>query len=75
VALLAAGASELYARVRRQDSPIPLTGVRIARKIMFFDASKAVRELHLPQTPVEEALREAVEWFWAHGYAPRKGGV
>ncbi|MEE8241879.1 MAG: dihydroflavonol 4-reductase, partial [candidate division NC10 bacterium] len=43
--------------------------------IMFFDASKAVRELHLPQTPVEEALREAVEWFWAHGYAPRKGGV
>ncbi|MFQ5882817.1 MAG: hopanoid-associated sugar epimerase [Candidatus Methylomirabilales bacterium] len=73
VAFLAAGASELFARVRRQDSPIPLTGVRMARKIMFFDASKAFRELHLPQTPVEEALREAVEWFWAHGYAPRKG--
>lgn len=75
VALLAAGSSELYARVRRQDPQIPLTGVRMARKIMFFDASKAIRELHLPQTPVEDALREAVEWFWAYGYAPRKGGV
>ena len=30
---------------------------------MFFDASKAVRELGLPQTPVELALAEAVAWF------------
>ncbi len=75
VALLAAGASELYARIRRKDPHIPLTGVRMARKTMFFDASKAIRDLQLPQTPVEEALREAVEWFWAHGYAPRKGKV
>ena len=73
VALLAAGASELYARVCGQDPQIPLTGVRMARKIMFFDASKAIRELHFPQTPVEDALRDAVEWFWVHGYAPRKG--
>lgn len=73
VALLAAGASELYARVSRQDPQIPLTGVRMARKMMFFNSSKAIRELHFPQTPVEDALRDAVEWFWAHGYASRKG--
>jgi dihydroflavonol-4-reductase len=35
---------------------------------MFFDPSKAVRELGLPQTPVEEPLARAVEWFRAHGY-------
>lgn len=73
VALLAAGVSELYARMRHQDPQIPLTGVRMARKMMFFDSSKAIRELHVPQTPVQDALRDAVEWFWAHGYAPRKG--
>jgi hypothetical protein len=44
----------------------------MARKKMFFDAGKAVRELGLPQTPVEEALERAVRWFGDHGYA-RKG--
>lgn len=73
VAFVAACASELYARLGRHEPQIPLTGVRMARKMMFFDSSKAIRELQLPQTPVEEALREAVEWYWTHGYAPRKG--
>jgi len=44
--------------------------VRMARKRMYFSADKAVRELTLPQTPVEQALRDAVDWFVAHGYAP-----
>jgi dihydroflavonol-4-reductase len=42
----------------------------MARKRMYFSADKAVRELTLPQTPVEQALRDAVDWFVAHGYAP-----
>lgn len=73
VALLAGCASEGYARLVHRDPQIPLTGVRMARKMMYFDPSKAVRGLGLPQTPVEDALREAVEWYWARGYAPRKG--
>jgi len=40
----------------------------MARKRMFFSPAKAVRELGLPQTDVREALRDAVEWFGAHGY-------
>ncbi len=36
---------------------------------MYFSAAKAVRELGVPQTQVEQALREAVDWFVAHGYA------
>jgi len=51
---------------------IPLTAVRMARKKMFFDSSKAVRELSLPQTPVREALAEAVEWFRTHGYVKER---
>jgi dihydroflavonol-4-reductase len=44
--------------------------VRLARRCEFFDPGKAVRELGLPQTPPRVALRKAVEWYRAHGYAP-----
>jgi dihydroflavonol-4-reductase len=47
----------------------------MAAKRMFFDPSKAIRELGLPQTPVDEALRDAVDWFWANEYAPRRRRV
>jgi dihydroflavonol-4-reductase len=47
---------------------IPYEGVKMAAKRMFFDSSKAVRELGLPQTPVERALSDAVEWFRDNGY-------
>jgi len=43
---------------------------KMARHPMFFDCAKAVRELGLPQTPIEESLRRAVEWFRKAGYAP-----
>jgi dihydroflavonol-4-reductase len=44
--------------------------VRLSRRYEFFDPGKAVRELGLPQTPAREALRKAVEWYRANGYAP-----
>jgi dihydroflavonol-4-reductase len=71
VAYAAAVAAEGLSRLTGKPPRIPLTGVRMARKVMFFDAGKAVRELGLPQTPVEEALREAVGYFTAHGYVGR----
>jgi len=62
--------AEGTARVTGRPPRVPLTGVRLARKRMYFSAEKAVRELGLPQTPVRQALRDAVDWFVAHGYAP-----
>lgn len=59
---------EGFARLTGGVPQVPLTAVRMARKRMYFSPAKAVRELELPQTPVEEALRDAVEWFAAHGY-------
>ena len=35
----------------------------------YVDAGKAVRELGLPQTPIDIAVRDSVEWFRANGYA------
>ena len=39
---------------------------------MFFDGGKAVRELGLPQSPIENALERAVSWFLSNGYAPAR---
>src|SRR5262249_57141256 len=70
VAWLTAVSMEGAARLTRRPPQVPLTAVRMARKRMFFSAAKAVRELGLPQTPVDVALYDAVDWFVAHGYAP-----
>ncbi|NMF61635.1 hopanoid-associated sugar epimerase [Brasilonema octagenarum] len=47
---------------------IPLDGVRMAHQPMYYDASKAVRELGLPQTSIKIALQDAVNWFVAEKY-------
>ncbi len=47
---------------------IPLAGVKMARKYMFFDCAKAVKELHLPQSPLERALEKALHWFEQNDY-------
>ncbi|GGI98300.1 dihydroflavonol-4-reductase [Alicyclobacillus cellulosilyticus] len=49
--------------VRGGPARIPLAGVQLAKQPMYFTAEKAVRELGLPQTPVRQALAEAVAWF------------
>jgi dihydroflavonol-4-reductase len=48
--------------------------VRVSAKPEYFNSSKAIRELGFPQTPAREALRKAVEWYRANGYAPRATG-
>ncbi len=55
--------------VTHQPPRIPLEGVKMAKYKMHYDCSKAVRELGLPQPPVEIALEKAVHWFRSHGYA------
>jgi dihydroflavonol-4-reductase len=51
---------------------VAVDAVRMARKMMFFDSAKAIRELGLPQSSVEDALARAVRWFRENGYAPAR---
>jgi dihydroflavonol-4-reductase len=68
VAWFGAACMEGGARLTGRVPPVPLTAVRMARKRMYFDPAKAVRELGLPQGDVKEALADAVAWFKTHGY-------
>ncbi|WP_298439745.1 hopanoid-associated sugar epimerase [Geobacter sp.] len=67
--LMAAYVNEALSRITGREPLIPLAGVQMAKKFMFFDSSKAVKELGLSRRPAADALRRAVEWFRTHGYA------
>ena len=62
-------ANEWMARFTGRPPRIPVEGVKMAKYRMHYDCSKAIRELGIPQTPPETALRRAVEWFRSHSYA------
>ena len=52
--------------------PIMTPGmVRIYRDYWYFDCSKAVKELGLPQTPVRTTIEKAVKWFRENGYVKK----
>ncbi len=66
--LLAAYVDETLSALRGTSPRIPVTGVKMARKYMYYDCSKAVRELGMPQSPVESAIERAVNWFRESGF-------
>jgi dihydroflavonol-4-reductase len=68
VALAAAHVSEWISRITGKSPKAPVGGVRMARYKMYFNPSKAIRELGLPQTPPRQALADAVDWFRKNGY-------
>ena len=45
---------------------VPLDGVRMSKQAMYYNPSKAVKELGLPQSSISEALKAAVQWFTLH---------
>jgi dihydroflavonol-4-reductase len=69
VAWLAAIVSTTIAdRITRRPPAVAIEAVRMAKYQMFFSAEKAVAELGLPQTGVEKAFTDALDWFSARGY-------
>ncbi|MBU6428891.1 MAG: NAD-dependent epimerase/dehydratase family protein [Cyanobacteria bacterium REEB65] len=69
VALAAGIASEAASWVTGRPPRAPVVGVLMARKKMFFDCTRALTELGIPQTPVAQAVEQSVRWFRDHGYA------
>jgi dihydroflavonol-4-reductase len=57
-------------RLRGKEPRATVEAVRMGRKKMFASSAKAERELGFRIVPVYAALRAAIDWFRAHGYAP-----
>jgi len=56
----------------RREPVIPVEGVLASKKPGFVSCAKAVNELGQPQRPIEDALKQSVDWFTAHGYLDGK---
>lgn len=72
--LTLAGAYTLEGIARLTGKPplINVDSIRTSHLTLHYDCSKAVRELGMPQTSVEEAIRRAVEWFRKNGYVKKE---
>ena len=57
-------------RLRRKEPRATVEAVRMGKKKMFVSSAKAERELGFHVVPVYAALRSAIDWFRANGYAP-----
>jgi dihydroflavonol-4-reductase len=73
VAMAFAFFDELFTgRLRGREPRATVEAVRMGKKKMFASSAKAERELGFRIVPVYPALRAAIEWFRAHGYAPAR---
>ena len=57
-------------RMRGKEPRATVEAVRMGKKKMFASSARAERELGFRIMPVYTALRAAIDWFRAHGYAP-----
>ena len=61
--------AELWSKI---SGKAPMTTVKNTRYILnhgYVDPAKAVRDLGLPQTPIETAVADSVQWFRDNDYA------
>jgi dihydroflavonol-4-reductase len=71
VALAFAFFDEMIAgRMLGKEPRATVEEVLMAKKFMFASSAKAEHELGFRVLPIYNAMRAAIEWFVAHGYAP-----
>jgi dihydroflavonol-4-reductase len=57
-------------RLLGKEPRATVEAVRMGKKTMFASSTKAERDLGFKVLPVYHAMRAAIDWFIAHGYAP-----
>ncbi len=59
---------KILARYFGKTPDVSVYSVQMSRHAMYYDSSKAVCELGLPQSSIEAAIEKAVHWFRENGY-------
>src|SRR5579859_1182210 len=73
LALGVAYANMAFSRLLGREPGIPVEGVKIARHMMFVNATRAQKELGFKPGSVAAALERAVRWYVDNGYVlPRR---
>ena len=75
VGLGIAALSEIWADYVTGRTPkATITGLRLSRRTMHFDASKSLAEIGLSPRPIHDSLADAVSWFRGAGLLPSYSG-
>jgi dihydroflavonol-4-reductase len=73
LALGVAYANTAFSRLLGREPGIPVEGVKIARHMMFVNATRAKKELGFQPGSVTAAFERAVRWYADNGYvSPRR---
>jgi len=59
---------ELGSFLTKKPPVVTASEVRIGKSQEWYDCSKAVKELGLPQTPIRQSIEKALNWFKENGY-------
>jgi dihydroflavonol-4-reductase len=71
VPLVAAFVEErVLAPLAGRKAQLAVDGVRMSREAMYYDTSKAMRELGYTHGSLDTAIRSAIDWFTVNGYLP-----
>jgi len=55
-----------------REPAIPVEGVLASKTPAYVSCEKSVNELGQPQRPIEDALKQAIDWFVSNGYVDGK---
>jgi len=61
----------ILARLGRPPQ-IPIDGVKMSQESMYYDSSKALRQLGFRPAPLDGAIRAAIRWFADNGYLSKR---
>ncbi len=59
---------QFTAGITKRPPPMTPALARVTRMYMYFDSSKAVKELGFSQTPIRATVEKAANWFRENGY-------
>lgn len=68
LALMLAYVYECMAVITKKPPVFTAGEIRIGKMMEWYDCSKAVNEIGLPQTPIEISIGKALAWFRQNGY-------
>jgi dihydroflavonol-4-reductase len=67
---VAGNLGSLYETLSGKPAKLNSVNARLLCADNYYSPEKAVRELDLPQTPIAQAIEDAIEWFEQYGYMP-----
>ncbi len=68
VAVCTAYICQVISFINKKPPRVSMTSARNIGKYVYYDCSKAIKELGMPQTPIKTTVEKAVNWFRENGY-------